>query len=92
MIVAYVDPILGLERDMLIVACEYRVSNSGTETVMKIGLPDGYSAEPYVEKETKDKAKDKKTSSKKSTSTARKGRAQGKGAWSDVAGIDEVDE
>lgn len=90
MIVQYVDPVLGFEREMLIVECEYRVSTSGTETVMKIGLPDGYSAEPYVEKEAKDKAK--KSSDKKPSSNARKGRAQGKGAWSDVVGIDEVDE
>lgn len=90
MIVQYVDPVLGLEREMLIVECEYRVSSSGTETVMKIGLPDGYSAEPYVEKTTKDKAK--KSNQKKASSSARKGRAQGGGAWSDVVGVDEVDE
>ena len=90
MIVQYVDPVLGLEREMLIVECEYRVSSSGTETVMKIGLPDGYSAEPYVEKTTKDKTK--KSNQKKASSGARKGRAQGGGAWSDVVGVDEVDE
>jgi len=90
MIVQYVDPVLGFEREMLIVECEYRVSTSGTETVMKIGLPDGYSAEPYVAKEAKNKAK--KSSNKKPSGSARKGRAQGGGAWSDVVGIDEVDE
>ena len=92
MIVTYVDPLLGFERDMLVVECEYRVATSGTETIMKIGLPDGYSAEPYIEKETKDKAKHKNSGGHKPSGKARKGRAQGKGTWSDVAGKDEIDE
>ena len=98
MIVPYNDPVIGLAREMLIVECDYAVDN-GQVVYMKIGLPDGYSSEPYVPEKDKSAKKSKGVTGAKGgasaghiSTKARKGRAQGGGAWSDVVGNDEVDE
>lgn len=46
MIVTVVDPLIGLERDMLISEISYELSESGTLTKMTVAPPDGFLPEP----------------------------------------------
>ena len=85
---------MGLTREMLIVECDYTVDD-GQVVHMKIGLPDGYSSEPYIPEKSKGQSKNpaKKSANKRhAPAKGRKGRAQGGGVWSDVVGNDEVDQ
>lgn len=46
MIVRVVDPMVGLDRDMLISEIEYALSDSGTVAHITVGPPDGFEPEP----------------------------------------------
>ncbi|EEG10307.1 phage baseplate assembly protein [Pseudogulbenkiania ferrooxidans] len=45
-IVRVIDPILGFDRDMLIVSCNYRLDDHGSVVRMVVAPPEGYQPEP----------------------------------------------
>lgn len=58
-IVHVVDPIIGFDRDMLIVACNYRLDDSGMVTRLTVAPPDGYYPEPPDPEKRKGKRRKK---------------------------------
>ncbi len=57
-IVRVVDPVIGFDRDLLIVEIEYSISNEGgTKAKLTVAPPDGFMAEPPDNKKRKKKGK-----------------------------------
>lgn len=52
------DTVLGIDGEFLIAEVSYQISNSGTTTSMKLGLPDAYKPEPDSDIKKKSKTSD----------------------------------